>query len=195
MGGWEQAWIERVIFRDTKLKEDGVCSQLASCSPAKNKPPCKSIAPCVHDGVVLVVGATISADRARVLEFGSLMAAHSYPLIIVHISDEQQDHPTDFYKHAKLVVRQYWREPESTLPNVITMPCGVKFDWDFNHANPALGNRQCLWSFFGRIGVTKKRTTARTAMKKEMDKLPGACSKPLKLGSRMVQMKLYQDTM
>ena len=91
--------------------------------------------------------------------------------VIIHDSDENLKDNVSFYNESLLVIRQYWREPVSRYPNVITIPSGISNGWDYSRPVPPIDARTCNWIFFGGLGVTSQRTIVRRAMNYTMAKV------------------------
>lgn len=88
---------------------------------------------------------------------------------IIHLSDENYDHPHDFYEAAPFVIRNYWHKKFTEANNVSFLPLGYKKNfWDnFSGYIKNAEDRKYNWSFAGQL---KKST--RICMIQNMKKIP-----------------------
>lgn len=159
---WEREWFEKVMlagFLNSREVPVGACEY----DPYK----------CLGDGVVLIVGRhSYQEEHKHPRRFLEAAREVGIPSIVLHISDEQCDMETSWYTLPTLVLRQYWCNRSSTDygSHVVTIPDGLKNDWDYRHAHVPSSQRTCTWSFHGHIGGD--RTAVRTAMRDEMLHVP-----------------------
>lgn len=91
-----------------------------------------------------------------------------YKYGIIHVNDELYSHPTDCYKKAKFVFRNYWHKNFLKQKHVYAFPIGYKRgfwnNYPFKQINDA-SHRDYVWSFAGQITQKPTRETMIANMK------------------------------
>jgi hypothetical protein len=77
---------------------------------------------------------------------------------LIHISDEWDRDDTDVYKHAKVVLRNYYKD---LGPNVINFPLGMMTGWPYDLEIKNTEDRTYTWSFSGHVDKTTRPEMAR----------------------------------
>ncbi len=95
---WEAEWISDVILQDLPAHVE--VSPRSSCDPIEE---------CIAPGVVFVVGFLgMESEMQEVEKVLVEMRRRGYLSIVLHVSDEYCSMPYEFYRHADLVLRNYW---------------------------------------------------------------------------------------
>lgn len=71
--------------------------------------------------------------------------------VLVHLSNEAQNHNAEYYKRARAVLRTAAWSPNSAFPNVFTLPLGFQSGYMNDQFNVALFERDLIWAFAGAI--------------------------------------------
>ena len=72
---------------------------------------------------------------------------------LIHISDEWDRDDTDVYKHAKVVLRNYYKD---LGPDVINFPLGMMTGWPYDLEIKNTEDRKYIWSFSGHVDKTTR---------------------------------------
>lgn len=101
----------------------------------------------------IIVISTAHNDRNDYEQYFQKLHEMNYSFGIILLSDERYDSPTDFYKYAKFVFRNYWHKKFSDQKNVVTFSLGYKSGF-WKDATKEVKNcnaRNYIWSFAGQI--------------------------------------------
>jgi hypothetical protein len=89
-------------------------------------------------------------------EYINKLIEKGYKFGICDLADESYNSPTDTYKHAMFVIRQYHKD---NLPDhVLHIPCGYNKGFNSINDNPVASDRTHTWAFIGnRMDATRKK--------------------------------------
>jgi hypothetical protein len=107
-------------------------------------------------------------SHVNIVPYIEKMVAANKRFGLIHLSDEWDRDSTDHYKHAHVVLRNYYRSIDNT--NVMFFPLGWMVTFPHTLPIKSTWDREFTWSF---SGVVTKST--RLAMAEAMETVPNGC--------------------